>query len=325
VTREAQGKAKEVRVFTIQSETEVVRLRFSVGNRYLLIGDGCEVWELPPGEEPSYGDYESSYVEWHPREAKLYVGQGPKLAIIAPTGKVLQTLAKACWKTSWVEGLSFSPDGDWLITFEPFQLTGLKRVRDKWQVKWSEKVVKPRWYSPGDSFEAVAPFPDNRRIVTLISRTLPKPKKGARQEVHGGYTDLFVQRDLATGKVLSERELSRNESPHPRLTVTPDGATVVGFRGRSVYAWPTDSADPGRKTTVAKRDVQDVALHPSGRWVLVAGNSPEVSVWDTRTWKSVRTFDWHIGNVQCVAFSSDGSLAAAGSDRGKVAIWDWDL
>lgn len=312
-------------MFTVKSDLACTRLRFSVTSQYLLVGDGCEIWELPPKQDAIYRDDESGYVEWHPREAKLFVGRRNKMDIIAPTGKVLQTVSKAAWKTSWVEGMAFSPSGDWLVTFEPFQLTGLKRTRDQWQVKWVEKVEKARWYSPGDSFESVTPFPDNRRIVTLVSRTLSKSKKGKGQSVHGGYVDLFVQRNLATGKVLSERELSSNESPHPRLIIMPDGATVIGFRGRSVYAWPTDSTDPARKTTVAKRDVQDVALHPSGRWVLVAGNSSEVTVWDTTTWKSVQTFDWHIGNIQSVAASADGSLAAAGSDRGKVAVWDWDL
>jgi WD40 repeat protein len=53
--------------------------------------------------------------------------------------------------------------------------------------------------------------------------------------------------------------------------------------------------------------------------------SPEVSVWDTETWKSVQAYDWGIGSVQSVSVSPDGALAAAGTEDCKVAVWDWDL
>lgn len=318
-------------MFTIQAkETDCTRLRFSASSRYLLVGDGCEVWELPPGKAALYGDNVPCGVEWQPKKAELYVPiRHLGLDVLSPTGKRLQRVTKAIWKTSWVRGMAFSPSGDWLVTYEPYQLTGLRRVRDSWQVKWSEKVEKAKWYSPGDSFESVAPFPDNRRIVTLVSRTLPHPKKGKDQAAHGGYAELLVQRDLTTGKVLSERELLDKERPlgvRTRLSVTPDGLAIIGFRGRSVYVWPTDADDAKtRKTTVAKKDVRDVALHPSGRWVLTVCADSDVSVWDTTTWKSARTFNWRIGSVQSVGFSPDGALAAAGSENCKVVVWDWDL
>jgi WD40 repeat protein len=91
-----------------------------------------------------------------------------------------------------------------------------------------------------------------------------------------------------------------------------------------VYAWPIDSDAQGRKATVAKKDVRDVALHPSGRWVLVACGSPDVSIWDTTTWKCARTHNWGVGAVEFVNFSPDGTLAATASEQ-KAVVWDWDL
>jgi WD40 repeat protein len=46
---------------------------------------------------------------------------------------------------------------------------------------------------------------------------------------------------------------------------------------------------------------------------------------DTTIWNVARTFTWDIGRMRSVAFSPDGALAAAGSDRGKVVVWDVDL
>jgi WD40 repeat protein len=307
-------------VFTIQAmETDCTRLRFSATTQYLLVGDGCEVWELPPGKAALHADNVPCGVEWHPKKAELYVPNGALgLDVLSPTGKRLQRLTKECWKTSWVQGMCFSPYGDWLVTFEPFQLTGLKRVRDNWQVKWMEENDPDD--DDRDSFESVAPFPDGERVLVLIVRFI-------RSNLY--YPRVLVQRDITTGKVLSERELPDKQGPlgvRTRLHITPDGSTVIGMRGRSVYCWPIDPKDTNtRKTTVAKKDVLDVALHPSGKWILVASGSPEVSVWDTTTWQCVKNYNWRIGPVQSVGVSPDGTLAAAGTEACKIAVWDWDL
>lgn len=307
-------------MFTIKTESTVCnRLRFSPTSSHLLLGDGCVVWALPPEKEATYDDNVPCGVEWHPKKVELYVpNRDLGLDVVSPNGKRLKRLTKECWKTSWVEGMTFSPNGDWLVTFEPYQLTGLKWVRDKLQMKWLEEINYKE--ADHDSFQAVAAFPDGERVLVLVLRFI-------RSNIY--YPRILAQRDLATGKVLCERELPDKQGPlgvRTRLNITPDNLTVIGMRGRSVYAWPTDPANTKTiKTTVAKKDVMDVAMHPSGKWILVASSSTEVSVWDTTTWKCVKNYDWGIGLAHSVAISPDGALAAAGTEEGRVAVWDWDL
>ena len=40
---------------------------------------------------------------------------------------------------------------------------------------------------------------------------------------------------------------------------------------------------------------------------------------------AAKTFTWNIGKMRSIAFSPDGTLAAAGSDSGKVVVWDVDV
>jgi WD40 repeat protein len=37
------------------------------------------------------------------------------------------------------------------------------------------------------------------------------------------------------------------------------------------------------------------------------------------------TYTWNIGRMRSIAFSPDGTLAAAGSDTGKIIVWDVDV
>lgn len=68
-----------------------------------------------------------------------------------------------------------------------------------------------------------------------------------------------------------------------------------------------------------------VAFHPSGRYLAATSNDATVKLYDTATWTVAHTYTWNIGRMRSVAFSPDGTLAAAGSDTGKIVVWDVDV
>jgi hypothetical protein len=43
------------------------------------------------------------------------------------------------------------------------------------------------------------------------------------------------------------------------------------------------------------------------------------------TWQPVAKYQWKLGEMRAVTFSADGALAAAGSARGKIVVWDVDV
>jgi WD40 repeat protein len=74
-----------------------------------------------------------------------------------------------------------------------------------------------------------------------------------------------------------------------------------------------------------RKDYTGVAFHPSGKYLAATSNDETVRLYDTTTWEVARTFTWAIGRMRSVCFSPDGTLAAAGSEKGQVVVWDVDL
>jgi len=68
-----------------------------------------------------------------------------------------------------------------------------------------------------------------------------------------------------------------------------------------------------------------IAFHPSGRYLAATSNDKTVKLFDSGSWQLAKTYTWGIGKLRSIAFSPDGMLAAAGSDTGKVVVWDLDL
>lgn len=139
----------------------------------------------------------------------------------------------------------------------------------------------------------------------------------------------FVTRDARTGEVLSvARWDNRNrdrpyESPTAsadrQLIATRGAARIAVYQADDFAAKPVLLKNDGRKHFTA------LAFHPSGRFLAATSNDATVKLYDTATWEVARTFTWDIGRMRSIAFSPDGTLAAAGSDSGKVVVWDVDV
>ena len=109
--------------------------------------------------------------------------------------------------------------------------------------------------------------------------------------------------------------------------MSPLGTSIVSRIDRRLYVF--DMVNP----TAALREIVNdgrkhftgIAFHPSGKYLAVTSNDATGKLYDTTTWEQARAFTWKIGKLRSVCFSADGALAAAGSDTGKVVVWDVDL
>lgn len=133
----------------------------------------------------------------------------------------------------------------------------------------------------------------------------------------------FVRRDLATGVVVAAPGGFPTGVRRP--TAGPD-SHVAGIGTNWIVTWAGDDGEhvfPWKNSTA--RQFTDIAFHPAAAVVAATNLDPTVRLYDATTGRVVRTYDWQVGKLRCVAFSPDGQLAAAGSDSGKIVVWDVDL
>jgi WD40 repeat protein len=155
----------------------------------------------------------------------------------------------------------------------------------------------------------IVPLSDGARFVTL-GRYWRNPH--------------LTVRSVGTGGVLTTGGLAVFEQP--AIAVAPDGKRLVAAIQLSLYVFSTDNLKEQRQTRKdGRKHFTAVAFHPSGKYLAATSNDTTVLLYDTTTWEVVRTFSWDIGRMRSIAFSPDGTLAAAGSDKGKVVVWDVDI
>lgn len=144
-------------------------------------------------------------------------------------------------------------------------------------------------------------------------------------EWHTG-TRHIVTRATATGD-----ELRRSNPLAAEVTewvLSPDGALAACRHTVWVHVYPLreDFTKPlATLRNTNRKEFTGIAFHPTGKYLAATSNDETVKLYDTATWEVAHTFTWKIGRMRSVCFSPDGSLAAAGSDKGQVVVWDVDL
>jgi WD40 repeat protein len=81
---------------------------------------------------------------------------------------------------------------------------------------------------------------------------------------------------------------------------------------------------PLTRASTSRMQFTDAAFSPNGRWHATTTNDTTVTMWDTATWQPARRYGWKVGRLRAVAFAPDGLTCAAGSDSGKVVLFDVD-
>lgn len=221
------------------------------------------------------------------------------------------TVDLLCDGTGSATNLVLTRDGNQLLICEgaagEFQLFDLTRGPN----------VPPVWKVPV--------YARNMVGVRVSVELLPEEDRFAVLEYHDNKRTRVVLRSLATGESLASGNLPNQSASG--FALSPDGTLAVVGSERSLFIYRTKNlrAAPRKVLNGTSKHFTGIAFHPSGRYLAATSNDETVKLYDTTTWEVARTFTWDIGRMRSVAFSPDGTLAAAGSDKGKVVVWDVDV
>lgn len=163
---------------------------------------------------------------------------------------------------------------------------------------------------------------DFRRIPLSPPYYFPYGEQFVGLEWDNGGGHQAVVRTTADGQTSCES--GRLPVPPDRLALSPDGTSLACQTRDLIFIHPLSGSNSAAIRNDSRKHFTGVAFHPSGKWLAVTSNDATVKFYDTETWVVAKAYTWDIGRLRSVAFSPDGTLAAAGADAGKIVVWDVD-
>lgn len=285
--------------------THITSVAFEPSGQRVAVGIGTNavrVWDIRTGVETRFlnDDSEVLKVAWHPAEPLLATG-GQQIARLwdLETGKIVRTLEprdpafKRQFTTDMVH-VAFTADGRQVLVGHP---DGSLR---SWDVVTGEVV---RTIAAHETvIQALAIDAQRDRLAT-----------GGRE----GQVRLW---QLSTGKGLRDiqahPEYVQGLAFHPRQ----DALYSAGLDGL-VRKWDLKTGEQSLEL-VASRYIgpSAVAMHPSRELIATAGHAARL--WNADTGTPLLESAGHLGGVQALRFTPDGSrLITAGNDA-TLRVWD---
>jgi WD40 repeat protein len=133
----------------------------------------------------------------------------------------------------------------------------------------------------------------------------------------------IIVRDSTTGQQVTE--VADPSNPHWCTGASFDG-TRFGVGASKLYVW--DVATWGKPSAIRSDSGQpfvSFAFHPTCPLLAVIQREQTlVKFLDSVSGNVISKFQWKLGELMSVAFSPDGTLAAASSASGKIVVWDVD-
>ena len=274
---------------------------------------GVEVWDAASGSF-RFGDSASGSARglaFTPSGRHLIIGWSWQWAVVDATGTPVRKPAVAYegwFRLAWAAGGSRVLVGD---SAECVGDVACFAVEGELQFRhlWTDRRASHFW------FDTFALGPDGTGAALA-----------ERSESSTGRPSLRLSiREAATGEHRLAVPLDAAE-PVRQLAFTADGAKLlVGTESRTVAMFDAATGAPAGELVHPRRPyVTAMAVHPRGP-VACARTDGTVTFWNAEKREQLRTLDWKAGKLVSVAFSPDGALAAAGTEDGKVVVWDVDL
>ncbi|MCY3741013.1 MAG: WD40 repeat domain-containing protein [Candidatus Poribacteria bacterium] len=171
---------------------------------------------------------------------------------------------------------------------------------------------------------ALALSPDGKRLASI---SITRPQKYQERTI--------LLWDIDTGKQIAQLpptvlERGGYRSTDVGIAFSPDGDIIAGGFWNEIILW--DATDAKTLMTIPQSEENQrpitLCFSPCGRY-LAAGawwkgglKKTSICLWEVATGKNIATFWGHTTDVQCFAFSQDGTLLVSGGHDGAIYLWD---
>ena len=303
---------------------------FGPGGRTIVAGGsgGYDVWDLASSSRRFFSSHAVRYLYgcvYDPLGRWVYVSDYlGGFRLLRPDGCEARP-APGSLHQRHVTSFDLTPGGDRLVMsrggagfnrVECWEILPAGSFVPVWSIQDGEPVTpdepyllnQATWFTNG-----VAIGVDGKTIATAESRSAGT----------SGIEPLITLRDGATGQVLGELGQSAT-SFDTRLAVAPDGRAVYVWDNRVLERWDLAAGRrTGRLPAPGRAYLWGLGVHPSGRTVVTVSGDGQARYWDSVDLTLSRALKLGVGRLHCVAISPDGTLAAAGGDKGQVAVWEF--
>lgn len=123
--------------------------------------------------------------------------------------------------------------------------------------------------------------------------------------------------------------LKRNYFSRPDVRVTcasfhPGSSLLVaGFSDGVFGLWTMPSFDSIHTLSISNSNISSVALNSTGEWLAFgAAGLGQLLVWEWQSESYILKQQGHYFDMNAVAYTADGAVAATGGDDGKVKLWN---
>jgi WD40 repeat protein len=317
-----------MQVLSIGKRKRVYAIAFSPDGTELAAVSGdyqLRIWNLATGEVRL-----STPVEESP--------SGYDLTFIAPDRLILAGADLRWWYLGadewsvitddrvWGRRIKVSPNRELLVEVDQTRSTdsplgnGLL-VRETGDWPYRPMMPNAEHTTGGVAFSADGKFLATGHMAHLGMRPVRRSIQGTLYTFQeNDYDYLAHVRELPSGRVV--QSLGGWGQAVTHLAFSPDGSVLAGTAGPRLRVWDL-KAD--RELALHKRGpkhFQGLSFAHDGSFLATVSNDATARIWDTGTWQEHAAVTWQIGALLNIAFAPDGLRAAAGSDQGKVIIWD---
>ncbi|MDE0397805.1 MAG: hypothetical protein OXL96_08390 [Candidatus Poribacteria bacterium] len=309
--------------FTFKHEDAVRAILFSPDGRHLATGSldaTTKLWDVETGRQAqsfAHPDYHKP-LAFPSGHTEIYNEGGIRCIAFSPDGKFLATggmdkdksvklwdvgLGKELWSITHEESaksITFSPDGMLVATRVASDLANVLRVEDGTTIALdlgTEAWVKGNARKPPAEHTSegirVSFSPDGKHLINL------------------GANNTIRVRDIETGAGVQT------------LTGTGGYTKTMGFSSEGEYLGirikHKDAVELWSEATIARfpheMRVMTAELSGDGALLATGGRDNKVRLWDVETEKLHHTLSGHIGPIQALAFSPDGTLLVSSGGR----------